>query len=682
MKINRRIKIWGLILALLLSAECAKLPVDTVQAAGQVMTLSQAQNLALVKNKNYRKIKSKISMEQVKYAAAVKSIQLKKKNMATFRWTPLLSFKFPQQPALADEYEWQYKPLQIQTRITALTHQLADTRYETVEKVSGQYVTVYILQEKISFIEERIGGLKKNLAANEVRVKTGEGKQADVDKMKSSLKKLEKDLSRYMRNFERAKGKLADTTGTKLPSGYLFTNPLVEADLSRKMLQGIISHTLEEDQAFYEIRLNTQLAYIGLTLNESLMRSQYGGKINSLQAYVNQAKSGQELDSDAFKSTYDQFLREIDEPWNGKKRILFIRIPKEWFKGEIDGVRYIQDEPYALYTAALDYQDAKQERDSMEKELKESVTDSFEALVTARNAYQSMTESVEELEQSLKKSMRLNQIGELEYEELDNERESYEDLQLECMDALASYSELLYSFDRLTCGGITSYLLGENLDQESVSGGTSYLEEELAEGAFYYIQSKVEDNVFVFGISVPEDFSVSVTAYELWVDDTQVGKRTDPDQQIRHLTLALENPQHVRVFLFDGDKKIDEVEIDARVTRGELPVKGGYKVIEKNSRKKVASFSYTVNERLRTSEISFEPKAGEEIAYYQITDENGKELYQKKLVSIDESFRYLSVMTENLSQLKVLFYDSRENLLYEGKLDELTQSVIAVGEQE
>lgn len=682
MKINRRIKIWGLILALLLSAECAKLPVDTVQAAGQVMTLSQAQNLALAKNKNYRKIKSKISMEQVKYAAAVKSIQLKKKNMATFRWTPLLSFKFPQQPALADEYEWQYKPLQIQTRITALTHQLADTRYETLEKVSGQYVTVYILQEKISFIEERIGGLKKNLAANEVRVKTGEGKQADVDKMKSSLKKLEKDLSRYMRNFERAKGKLADTTGTKLPSGYLFTNPLVEADLSRKMLQGIISHTLEEDQAFYEIRLNTQLAYIGLTLNESLMRSQYGGKMNSLQAYVNQAKSGQELDSDAFKSTYDQFLRKIDEPWNGKKRILFIRIPKEWFKGEIDGVRYIQDEPYALYTAALDYQDAKQERDSMEKELKESVTDSFEALVTARNAYQSMTESVEELEQSLKKSMRLNQIGELEYEELDNERESYEDLQLECMDALASYSELLYSFDRLTCGGITSYLLGENLDQESVSGGTSYLEEELAEGAFYYIQSKVEDNVFVFGISVPEDFSVSVTAYELWVDDTQVGKRTDPDQHIRHLTLALENPQHVRVFLFDGDKKIDEVEIDARVTRGELPVKGGYKVIEKNSKKKVASFSYTVNERLRTSEISFEPKAGEEIAYYQITDENGKELYQKKLVSIDESFRYLSVMTENLSQLKVLFYDSRENLLYEGKLDELTQSVITVGEQE
>lgn len=682
MKNCRWKKIRGLILAFLLAAETVGSFGETVQAASQVMTLSQAQNLALAKNRKYRTIKSKISMEQVKYAAAIKSIQLKKKNMATFRWTPLLSFKFPEKPALADEYEWQYKPLQIQTKITSLTHQLNDTRYETVEKVSRQYVSVYILQEKIAFTEERIQGLEKNLAANKIRVKTGEGKQADVDKMENSLKKLERDLSRYMRNFQQAKLKLADTTGTALPTGYLFTNPLTGAQFSRDMLGWLISHTLKEDQMFYETKLNTQLAYISLTLNESLMRGQYGGKMYLLQGYISQAKSGQELDSDAFKGTYDQFLREIDEPWNGKKRILFIRIPKEWFKGAIDGVRYIEDEPYALYTAALDYQDAKQEQDSMEKELTESVTDSFEALITARNSYQSMTESVKELEQSLKKSLRLNQIGELEYEELESEQESYEELQLESMDALASYSDLLYSFDRLTCGGITTYLLGEHLDQKAVSGGTSYLEEELAEGAFYYIQSKVEDNVFVFGISIPEEFSVSITAYELWIDDTQVGERTDKDKQIRHLTLGLENPEHVRVYLFDGDKKIDEVEIDASVTRGELLVKGGYQVVKKKTEKKVASFSYTVNEALGTSEIRFEPELGEGIAYYQITDETGTELYQKELVSIGDPFRYLSVMTGNLAQLKVVFYDSQENRLYEGILDELTRSVAVVAEQE
>lgn len=682
MSSSRWKKICTLALAVLLTAESLEMPGNTVEAARQVMTLAQAQNLALAKNKNYRSIKNKISMEEVKYAAAVKSIQLKKKNMATFRWTPLLSFKFPEQPALADEYEWQYKPLQIQTKITTLTHQLTDTRYEALEKVSNQYVTVYLLQEKIAFAQERRKGLEKDLAVNEIRVKTGEGTQADVDKMKNSLKKVEKDLSQHMRNFERAKSKLADTTGTALSAGALFTNPLVEAKISRDMLKELIRRTLAQDQMFYETKLNTQLAYISLTLNESLMRSQYGGKMNSLQGYLNQAKNGQELDGDGFKSTYDRFLLDIDRPWDGKLRILFIRIPKEWFKGEIDGVRYIQDEPYALYTSALDYQDARQEQDSMEQELTETVTDHFETLITARNAYQSMAEAANQQEQKLKKSMRLNQIGELEYEELEGEQESYEELQMECLDALASYSELLYSFDRLTCGGITSCLLEEALEQKNLSGGISHLEEELAEGAFYYIQSKVEDNVFVFGISIPEEFSIPVTDYELWIDDTQVGKRTGKDQQIRHLTLALENPQHVRVSLFDGDKKIEEVEIDAQVTRGELPVRGGYRVVKEKTEKKAASFSYTVNERLGTSEIRFEPETGEGIAYYQITDKAGKELYQKKLVSIEKPFRYLSVMTGNLTQLKVRFYDSQENLLYEGVLEERTHSVIVAGEQE
>ena len=70
--------------------------------------------------------------------------------------------------------------------------------------------------------------------------------------------------------------------------------------------------------------------------------------------FVNQAIAGQKISQKAFKNQYEEFLKAIDEPWQGNVRILFIRIPKEWFKGQISGIRYVEDEPYALYEAALE----------------------------------------------------------------------------------------------------------------------------------------------------------------------------------------------------------------------------------------------------------------------------------------------------------------------------------------
>ena len=98
-----------------------------------------------------------------------------------------------------------------------------------------------------------------------------------------------------------------------------------------------------------------------------------------IEPYVRQAKAGEEIDGDSFKASYDAFLKKIEDPWTGAIKILFIRIPKEWFKGSLDGVRYIEDEPYALYSAALEYQDKRAEQASLRHELEASVGEQFEA---------------------------------------------------------------------------------------------------------------------------------------------------------------------------------------------------------------------------------------------------------------------------------------------------------------
>ena len=69
--------------------------VSLFQSAQKTLSLAQAKTIALANSDSYSRIKSKISLKEVSYKQAVKSIQLKIKNKTTFRWSALLSFDLP-----------------------------------------------------------------------------------------------------------------------------------------------------------------------------------------------------------------------------------------------------------------------------------------------------------------------------------------------------------------------------------------------------------------------------------------------------------------------------------------------------------------------------------------------------------------------------------------------------------
>ena len=55
-------------------------PMTSVQATTNSLSLAQAKKMALANSDSYGRIKSKISLKEVSYKQAVKSIQLKMKN--------------------------------------------------------------------------------------------------------------------------------------------------------------------------------------------------------------------------------------------------------------------------------------------------------------------------------------------------------------------------------------------------------------------------------------------------------------------------------------------------------------------------------------------------------------------------------------------------------------------------
>lgn len=596
--------------------------------------------------------------------------------MSTFRWSPLLNFKFPEKASLAQEFEFTYKPLQIQSEKDVLVHQLTDIKYEVTEEISNLYTEIYTYQEKIKYKEELKNSYSDNLKKNEARLILGEAKQSDIDKIKSSISAIDNELAADKRMFEKDKSELSDLIGLNVTSGYEFLNPYVETRIDRDNLNMLTDTTLNRSQSYYEAKMTSKLALTSLDTNYSLMSSQYNNKMSYISTYVTQAKAGVDIDTDNFKAAYDNFLTAIDEPWVGKYKILFIRIPKEWFKGSIDGVRYVEDDPYILYTNVLEYIEAENDRISLEKEIRKSVADGFENIVTARNTYEYMKKQADKAREDMEKANLKNKAGELTFEEYEEIRLEYEEMQISTMEALELYTEQLYSYDRLTCGGITDLLNVTNGSLSEGQQGISNISDEES-GIYYYINSIVEDSVFELGINITEDCETNVTHFELWIDGTQIGERTETEKVIRHLTLNLKQTEKVILRLYEDDRFIADCEINPQEYQGRLDLP----IIKKDttsetSKRVLGDYTYTLNKKTGMTEITFKMNDSLGIAYYAITDLEGQFVYSGEPIEINKSMSYLSLLIKDLESVRIILYGSNREKIATGGFEVKSKQII------
>lgn len=641
-------------------------PMECAAAGAKTLTLATAKKLAVANSDSYEKVESQLAVKQASLSQAYRSIREKQKNMSTFRWSPLLSFKFPTKPDLSEAYEFQFKPIEIQSEIDSLKHQLTDVVLEEYEKVSTLFVDAVVLDESITFNEKRLAVFEEQLVKDKAKLKLGEASQNDIDILNTNITSLQNKIATDRRSYEQSKKKLSDAIGMDVTTGYSFENPFVSAEIERTQLQDLTQYTLDHDQSYYDVCMAESTALISLRTNYNLMNGQYGSKMNYISGYVNQVYAGTKVNKKAFKSAYETFLQKIDEPWQGKKKILFIRIPKEWFKGAISGIRYVEDEPYALYESALEYEDARLERENAQKDLTDQVADTFENYVSLRNAYLAAVEAVNKAEKSLTAAESLNKLGELTNEEFTTEKEDYEELQNEMFSALADYTKALYSFDRLTCGGVSALLEDAGADLNAGGEGNSYVEAEYEGGAYYYMESIIEQEQFRLNVYIPDDFSVEVTHFELWCDGKQIGERTAIDKSIRHLALATESIDKAFIRFYNDTEFVDDCEIDPSQQSGELQIVTNYTATGGSSDKELGEYSLTVNAATGIATVELSPQKDREIAYYRISTSDGVYLTGDSYYSIEKGFRYLSLLENGIADLNIEFYDASKNKIFEG----------------
>lgn len=666
----RRLTGAALVATLLAAAACP----TYAGAANKTLLQAQAQAQAIANSSDISKQTNEITLQKIKYVEAVDAIKAKVKNLTSFRWTPLLSFKFPEKLDLTEEYDMQIKPITLQADITTMQHELADLRYAALLEVNTAYLEVYVLQEKIAFTEERLEAAKIELERNQLRLRTGDATQADIDKMQKSVETLETELTTQKRNFETAKSNLSNIIGMDVTTGYTFADSMFTAAIPREKLEEITAYTLENDHGYYAAKMSASTALLNLTAYESLMRNQYGGKLNRIMSFVNAAKNGQDIDYAAFQIAYKEMLTDLDSPWAGKFRILFFSFTKEWLKGEISGTRYIENEMYALYTACMEYDNAETEQDSTEEALRKEVATQYENIVSAENAYRAMKQSASDLKSDYDQLLALNQLGKATYEEVSDKLEEYQAAQIETIDLLSDYNELLYSFDRLTCGAVTKYFKGESLTTDSGSAADSFAEIDTPDGAYYHLYTSVEDMVFTFGIEVPDGYTPEVTHFELWYEGQQIGERTPITQEIHHLALDYGETSTLTLRMYNGDEFVGECEIDARVPRDTIDFfQGGTTETEE----KIGTYTMSAEKigDMTMTELEFSIDASVGAEYFLVTYDDGKAVGTSEPTALDSSLRYMTMLAASVGDIRVVLYDSGRNEICTAYLKEAGQTV-------
>lgn len=659
-------KIVPLILILPMLLQYAYMPLP-VKAADRKFTRATAEKLAVNNSDDYTKLESEMALKEVELVQAVKSIKLKKKNMSTFRWSPLLNFKFPEQANFDEEYEFTFKPVQIEAEIDVLKHKLTDQKLADKEKVNNVYTRIVVSEKYLSYYKERLDELEDRAERTKLELKTGNRSIEDVEFLEEKIKTLKsRQISEESRLIE-AKKEMSSLCGIDVTTGYEFEEEFAWLDLSRSQLPGFIESTLDGDAAFYETGMNVITSKISLETNYQLMENQYGDKMSYISDYVKTALANEKIDSKAFKLKYDEFLKAIDQPWQGNIRILFVKIPKEWFKGEISGIRYVEDSSYSLFEAALSYQDAVLEKKNQQTELEGRVESEYNNLVSLRKAYDNSRKNVEDSKKDLEKSGILYKLGEMGQEEYLALMDEFEELQIESLEAMAEYSNTIYAFDRFTCGGISALL-------STGTAGRSSVEAVYAQGARYYLESIIHNEEFRLSVSIPVDFPIDITHFELWCNNQQIGERTEISDNIRHLKLALSDVEEVKLRFYSDDEFIDDCLINPESNSGSLSIVQEYRV-NKTQDMTIGTYEYTRNNITGMITLTIKPESAENIGFYRILNGEGRTLGAGEKIPVKKGFVYLGLLAGSLEELELELYDEEENLLYKGYFDTVNSKI-------
>ncbi|MDQ2085360.1 hypothetical protein RBH29_02765 [Herbivorax sp. ANBcel31] len=652
---------------LVLTIVLCLLPVRATSRTPNNLTLDEAVLLAIKNCSNIKDVETELILKEIELRQAREAIRDIRRKQSTVRFSLLYNIEFPSKHGLPREISLVMKVPEIENSIVVLNEKLKYEALNTQFKAESAYIETVELMESVSLSETLLENTKSTLERIQRDYRIGKASRDDYEYLKKEVETQTDNLRKEILRYDNAKKKLGEIVGIDVQTGYSFSKDFSFVSLERKDLQGIVSHSVDNDFDLFKASRNRKIAERELQELRNIYNDRWGSKVSILESELSK---NSEINYRSFLNKYHRALNNIERPWTGRRRIRLgffsIRIPREWFQGEYDGIRYFEDEKYALFLSLIERDRARKAEADAEKQLVDMIEDTYLTVKELEIAYDESVKNAQDAKAQYERAKTQNRLGELSFQELESAKNNAIQSENAVFSSLLNYNKTISMFNLYASGAIDKFRSGVSFDRSEFESGDSFRTDDQADTDLsnrpnWYVRLPITDFKFIFGVNIPDSADIDATHFALFTDDgTQIGNKTRLSNTISHLPISFRNSTRMVVKLYMDDIPTHEAEIDGAQLEGELVFKELLEESLSHSEKNIGEWSLNQLDSFFRSSLSV--KISDEIAathYQVIIDETN---ITSEVIEIDKPFNHLSIIFNNPEIIDIKLYNMDNEL--------------------
>lgn len=588
-----RKKICALLLVIIL---CITFVCSAV-AADRILTLEEIRTLAIENSTGIQDTKIDLVKKQIELRQAKEGIADTIKKESTIRFSLLFNVKFPEKHGMPKEIELLTKVPEIENDIDVLNEKKKNEALKSQTAAEQAYYDVLLTQHKEEAITEQLEQMQQSQNTMDKQVKLAKAKQSDLEYIQYNIASLQKEREKNIISQNEKQLKLAGLLGKENFLGYAVSEQIQQTDFDRQQLQQIIQYALQHDFELYQKRQNRILAEKETDVVMGIYKNVYSKYMTDVESYIKSHKDTK-IDYEQFIARYQNTLDNIDSPWYGSYviNIIFFKIyiPKEWFKGEYSGTRYMEDEKYQLFLTLVERDKAIEQEKQTQKQLEQSIQTAYTTLKTMQSSIQQIEQNLAQCEMRYNKDLEDNKKGLVSFTELESERQSLFQQQEALYEAKIDYAKSLSTFNSQTAGYVNYFLGITQTNQEEYEIGQSVMDT-----ATWHIKNNITDYNFMFSVTVPEEYDVD--SYQLYYEGIAVGEKIPISETLTHLSVTYGNTTMLTVNFYKGNQLKYIAEIEGLYYDGTLNMKpaSGIAQTQQKQAKQVGNWNIQQSDSVR-----------------------------------------------------------------------------------
>jgi len=548
---------------------CSTSVFSEVMAADRILTLEEIRTLAIENSTGVQNTKIDLVKKQIELRQAKEGIADTIKKESTIRFSLLFNIKFPEKHGMPKEIELLTKVPEIENDITILNEKKKSEALKSQTAAEQAYYDVLLAQHKEEAIVKQLEQMEQSQYVMDKQVKLAKAKRSDLEYIQDNIISLQKEREQNIISQNEKQLKLAALLGKDDFLGCTVSEQIQQTYFDRQQLQQILNYALENDFELYQKRQNRILAEKETDVVMGIYKNVYSKYMAEVESYI-KSHENTKIDYEQFIARYQNTLDNIDSPWYGSYviNLIFFKIyiPKEWFKGEYSGTRYMEDEKYQLFLTLVERDKAIEEEKQAQKQLEQTIQTAYTTLKTMQSSIQQMEQNLAQNEIRYNKSLEDNKKGIVSFTELESVRQSLFQQQEALYETKIDYAKSLSTFNSQTAGYVNYFLGIAQSNQEEYEMGQSVMDT-----ATWHIKNNITDYNFMFSVVVPEEYGVD--SYQLYYEDVAVGEKTPISETLTHLSVTYGDTTILTVNFYKGNQLKYTAEIEGLYYDGTLNMK-------------------------------------------------------------------------------------------------------------